>query len=140
VCWAGKGESVIWSTKAYLGRSPTKSEAVTLSKRVKNLVDSRVLSRSGRDIKLTPIGRRLLYEWTIGKQDIPLFEGITLLLELNELMDEATAVFNVLFAGCRHLEDEAEANALARAIRPLGITIGFKFIKFCKRVNELEER
>lgn len=139
VYWTGQGKSVVWSAKAYLERSPTKSEAATLSKRVKSLVDYDVLSRSGRDVTLTPVGRKLLYEWAANKHDLPIFEGITLLLEINELMDEFDAVFNILVAGIRHLEDEDEANALSRAVIPLRDAIGRKIIEFGKRLRKFRE-
>jgi len=74
----------IWSPKAYLGRSPNKTEAAILSRRLAVLVDHGLLDKSGREISVTDDGRDLIHTYAEEhKRDKNLLK-VRLVLELNE--------------------------------------------------------
>ena len=74
----------IWSPKAYLGRSPSKIEAATLSRRLAVLVSHNLLEKSGREVSVTDDGRALIHAYAEeNKCDVSLVK-VGLVLELNE--------------------------------------------------------
>lgn len=74
----------VWSPKAYLERSPTKSEAAILSRRLAVLVDHGLLEKTGREISVTDEGRALIHAYAgENKYDRNLLK-VRLVLELNE--------------------------------------------------------
>lgn len=135
----GKGEAVLWSAKAYLGRSPTQSEAATLSSRVKNLVEQGVLSRVGRDIELTPNGRALLYTYTMKNRDKPGLEAVSLLLEAHRIKEDLAAVSGVKAASFRHLGSGPETEAITEALRSLNKAIAQRMLGLREQVVELSK-
>lgn len=56
----GKPTPFVWSPKAFLGRAPTASESVTLSKRLKGLIEAQYIRRSGRNIEISSLGKNVL--------------------------------------------------------------------------------
>lgn len=52
--------SFVWSPKIFLGRAPTASESVTLSKRLKGLVTAGYVERSGRSLEISELGKNVL--------------------------------------------------------------------------------
>jgi hypothetical protein len=75
---------IIWSPKAYLRRSPTKTEAATLSRRVSALVDRSLIKRSGREVSVTDSGRELIRAYTVKRRHDKHLLKVRLVLELNE--------------------------------------------------------
>jgi hypothetical protein len=74
----------IWSPKAYLGRSPNKTEAATLSRRLAVLVDHGLLQKSGREISMTDDGRALIHAHAEKHKHDENLLKVRLVLELNE--------------------------------------------------------
>lgn len=83
---------LIWSPKAYLGRSPTKTEAPTLSRRVSALVDHGLIKRSGREVSVTVSGRDLIRAYTVKRRHDKNLLKVRLVLELNEIWKNLEAL------------------------------------------------
>lgn len=123
IYWEEIGGATLWSTKAYLGRSPTKSEAATLSKRVASLVEQGVLFRNGRYIKLTQEGWVLLYNYASGNQDNPAFKALPIAMELERISEELDSFSDITTTAIRCLNmgiiTQSEYEALRSALNPL---------------------
>lgn len=124
VYWEGIGGTTLWSAKAYLGRSPTKSEAATLSKRVASLVEQGALLRNGRYIKLTQEGWVLLYNYASGNQDNPAFKALPIAMELERIGEELDDSFpDIITTAIRCLNmgiiTQPEFETLRSALHPL---------------------
>jgi hypothetical protein len=135
----GLGEPVLWSPKAYLGRSPTQSEAATLSSRVKSLVEQGALSRVGRDIGLTSNGRALLYAYTMKNRDKPGLQAVSLRLEAERIKEDLAAVTGVKAASFRHLGPGPETEIIVEALNSLTTAIAQRMLELHKQVVELTE-
>lgn len=59
---------VIWSPKDFLGRSPTKSELATLSKRMTTLLGRNYLEKHGREIVVTSQGSSMMRAYTFAHE------------------------------------------------------------------------
>ncbi len=123
VYWTGLGDTITWSAKAYLNRAATKSEAATLSKRVRGLVDQGVLDRSGRDVKLTQEGWVLLYNYALRNQHNFRMRALPVAMELERSGQDLDSFSNILTTATRCLDmgviTQPEFAALRSALEPL---------------------
>lgn len=72
---------ITWSPKAFLGRSPTKTEAATLSRRAKGLVERGLLTRHGRELFVSDMGKQELAYYALVRSGDPQYD--MLLARLN---------------------------------------------------------
>lgn len=135
---ASGGEKVVWSAKAYLGRSPTRSEAATLSGRLKSLVGHGVLSRTGRDIEVTSVGRMFLYTYVMKNRSTWRMEKLSIRLEGHRISEEFEMLVGIQLASFRHLGPGDETMALVNALDPLKEAIKKSWDKLIERLEELE--
>lgn len=114
---------ITWSPQAYIGRSPSRSESATLSKRVSTLVDHELLSRWGRDLKLTNEGTRLLRLYVLENPDEPGNRILSIRLNLDEDIQTLGAYSKVQKALRDYQTDmklsQEEANKAIEGILPL---------------------
>lgn len=120
---AGLGGPALWSAKTYLGRSPTRSEAATLSKRVTGLVEQGALERYGRYLKLTQEGWVLLYNYATGDQDSPALKVLAIAMELERIADDLDSFADIVTTAIRCLNTgiitQPEFETLRSALHPL---------------------
>ena len=84
---------ITWSPKAFLKRSPTKTEAAVLSRRVKGLEERGLLTRQGRELAITDAGKVELAIYSAERPDELAHQ--TLLARL----DFDNAVYGLGFSG-----------------------------------------
>lgn len=123
IYWKGLGEPVLWSAKSYLNRSPTRSEAATLSKRITSLVRQNALERNVRYVKLTQGGWVLLYNYASDNQGDSALAALRIAMELernneglNSFSDIGTTALRCLNTG---IITQSEFEALRLALYPL---------------------
>lgn len=91
-----KPVSFAWSPKTFLGRAPTASESVTLSKRLKGLVTAGYVSRSGRSLEISELGKNVLlvnsYWLEKGKLEPSTGKDARLYLELLDIFEHEVAI------------------------------------------------
>jgi hypothetical protein len=75
---------ITWSPKALLKRSPTKTEAAVLSRRVKGLVDRGLLIRHGRELAITDTGKAELAIYSADRQDELLHQTLLARLDFDD--------------------------------------------------------
>lgn len=94
-----KPASFTWSPKTFLGRAPTASESVTLSKRLKSLVAAEYVKKSGRSIEISELGKNVLlvnsYWLEKGRLDPRLAEKARAYLEVLDRFKEEAAIEEV---------------------------------------------
>lgn len=93
---------VVWSPKAYLKRSPTKSEAAALSRRVSTLAYHGLIKRSEREVSITDYGKALIRAYTVERNYDKNLSSVKLVLELNETWKSIEALRVVSDAARRH--------------------------------------
>lgn len=72
-----------WSPKAFLKRSPTKTEAAVLSRRAKGLVDRGLLMHRGRELSITDAGKIELAVYAAERPDELLHETLLARIEFD---------------------------------------------------------
>lgn len=121
---------VKWSTKEFLGRSPTKAEAASFSRRVSNLVSHGLLIKVNGFLKVTSRGKLMIRTYlSTGKHDfymnlvrlsLDMYEGYKRLLAIQTVMRIAgeNGSFDSLISGRGMLRDlyEDESKRLEKLI------------------------
>lgn len=102
---------ITWSPKAYLRKSPTKSEAATLSKRVNTLIEHGLLHRHGRTIEITSGGKNLLYIYALEKPDAARSKRLSIRLGLDETVQDLGAYSKVFLALTKYRGGESGLSA-----------------------------
>lgn len=136
---ADESRKITWSAKAYLGRSPTRSEAATLSGRIKSLVGHGALARTGRAVELTPNGRMLLYAYAMKNRNTMRMEKLSIRLESHRIKEDIEILLDVQLISFRHLGPGDETMALVEALSPLRDAIGKSWDKLIERLDELKK-
>ncbi len=85
-------QPITWSPKAYLGRSPTKSESASLSRRLSTLVERGLVSQRGRRVIPTEYGKSLLQEYVLNNEPQGGFHTLRLFLDLDESNENMKAI------------------------------------------------
>ena len=94
---------VVWSPKAFLRRSATKSEAATLSVRVTALEGHGLISKSGRYVRATDDGKKLLRAYLREHEQANKdFKAVKLTLELEESAERHAAICLTIETACRY--------------------------------------
>lgn len=115
---------VIWSAKDYLGRSPTGSEAATLTKRMQRLVDYELVDRNGRLVSLRDEGRRMLYSYAAAHPQSWEKQVLLACLERDKASRELEAYSDFFMAAVRHCAGDVEKlEALRAAMEPVRVAI-----------------
>lgn len=92
----------VWSPKAYLGRSPTKTEAATLSRRMATLTQHGLIKKSGREASVTDYGKALIRIHTVKLDYDEALLKVRLVLDLNESLKNLEALKLVKDVARRH--------------------------------------
>lgn len=94
----GQHSPTVWSPKTYMGRSLGRSEAATLSKRLRTLLERGLLTLQGRELKITDSGidqlRIYAFEHPHGKG----VGALQVRLELDDLLQILEAYSKVISA------------------------------------------
>ena len=115
---------VVWSAKAYLGRSPTQSEAATLTKRMQTLELHELVRRSERLVMLTEEGRWLLYAYAVEPPKNWAKQRLIASLERDKATRELEAYNDFLIATAQHCAGDSEKmTAIHEVIKPVAQSI-----------------
>jgi hypothetical protein len=103
-------EPVIWSAKTFLGRSPTKAEAATLSRRVATLNNHGLLKKSGRMVTVTDYGKTMLRTHVLEHETKengldtldPVLQALGFLLDIHESEQRLDAIQLTMRAALAH--------------------------------------
>lgn len=114
---------VVWSAKEYLGRSPTGSEAATLTKRLQTLVGYDLVERRGRTLLLSEEGRWALYSYAIGSPKSRKKQMLLARLERDKAARELRACSEFFLAAAHLRLGEDKLRAIHEAIEPVVLAL-----------------
>ena len=106
-----KDRPVVWSGKAFLERSATKAEAATLSRRLTTLEHHGLVDKSGRYVRVTDDGKKLLrVHLREHQQPNDDFEPINFVLDFNESAERLAAIELTIKTARRYGRDSLLVN------------------------------
>lgn len=136
--------TITWSAKAYLDRSPSNSEAATLSKRVNTLVDYGLLKRQERVLELTETGTAELYRYAQKNSKSLRFRILALRLEVEKTAQEVRVLSTLNLLVRRHQLRKAltedEVNRINRSNEPLIRVLQERMNELMTQLNLENER
>jgi hypothetical protein len=94
----GQRSPIVWSPKTYMGRSLSRSEAATLSKRVKTLVEHGLLTMHGRELNITDDGINRLRIYALEHPNKKGVSALLIRLDLDDILQVLGAYSKVIRA------------------------------------------